>query len=224
MVGYRHDQGEVTVSVSNRQRPTTVHYGHTLESWFVERFELALAHFRGTVPQLQHQVAALLQEAETHKPVPPTATASPPRSGPTILSSQPGHEVPSDGWAEYASVLRRGCTSVQAAVTRHTQDQAEASHVPSPPEAVLSARLLAEDAEAIATVAAFHAQLAAITPPTSLARLHEHVLAALVRLSDGLTALQQGVVNHDEERRRAGAEEVQQAAAVIQAVPGSALD
>ena len=51
------------VGVSNRQRPMTVHYGSDLDAWFVERFELALAHFRGTVPQLHDRVAGLIAEA-----------------------------------------------------------------------------------------------------------------------------------------------------------------
>ena len=72
LVGYRHDGGELTLSVSNRQRPTTIHYGPELDSWFVERFELALAHFRGTVPQLHAEVAGLLAQAEHERPVPPT--------------------------------------------------------------------------------------------------------------------------------------------------------
>jgi hypothetical protein len=75
LVGYRHDASEVTLSVSNRQKPTTIHYGQGLESWFVERFELALAHFRGTVPDLRHSLTALLEEAEQHKPVPPSGPA-----------------------------------------------------------------------------------------------------------------------------------------------------
>lgn len=71
LAGYRHDGGEVTLSVTNRQRPVTVHYGTELDSWFVERFELALAHFRGTVPQLHAQVQALIDQAEAHRPSPP---------------------------------------------------------------------------------------------------------------------------------------------------------
>lgn len=77
LVGYRHDDGEVTLSVSNRQKPITIHYGGGLEFWFVERFELALAHFRGTVATLRQSVAGLLEEADEHKPVDPAAAPSP---------------------------------------------------------------------------------------------------------------------------------------------------
>lgn len=72
LVGYRHDGGEVTLSVANRQKPTTVHFGAELEVWFVERFELALAHFRGTVAQLRGEMAGTLAEADMHRPLPPT--------------------------------------------------------------------------------------------------------------------------------------------------------
>ncbi|MHB8718178.1 MAG: hypothetical protein ACYDAC_04695 [Candidatus Dormibacteria bacterium] len=73
LVGYRHGGGEVTLSVSNRQKPVTVHYGASLDAWFVERFELALAHFRGTVATLRQSVAAMLEEADQHEPVDPAA-------------------------------------------------------------------------------------------------------------------------------------------------------
>ncbi|HEY2703519.1 MAG TPA: hypothetical protein VGL20_07500 [Candidatus Dormibacteraeota bacterium] len=75
LVGYRHDGGELTLSVTNRQNPTTIHYGPELDAWFVERFELALAHFRGTVAQLDSQVAGLLVEAASHRPEPPAGGA-----------------------------------------------------------------------------------------------------------------------------------------------------
>jgi hypothetical protein len=75
LIGYSHDDGEVTLSVSNRQHPTTIHYGSELEAWLVERLELALARFRGTATQLRDQVSGLLDEAERHRPNPPPGAA-----------------------------------------------------------------------------------------------------------------------------------------------------
>ena len=68
LLGYRHDGGEITLSVSNRKQPLTVHYGTELDDWFVERFELALATYRGTRAQLHDQIQGLIGAAEQHKP------------------------------------------------------------------------------------------------------------------------------------------------------------
>jgi len=71
LIGYKHEDGELTMSLSNRQKATTIHYGEELEANVVELFELALATFRGTVADLRGHVAGLLDEAESHKPIPP---------------------------------------------------------------------------------------------------------------------------------------------------------
>lgn len=77
LAGYRHDGGAVTLSVTNRAQPITITYGGSLDSWFVERFELALAHFRGTVPELRAQVQDLLEDASAHRPIAPAGAQAP---------------------------------------------------------------------------------------------------------------------------------------------------
>ena len=54
LLGFHHDdrEGSTTFSMSNRQKPTTIHYGPQLWASFDFRLDLALAHFKGTVPQL----------------------------------------------------------------------------------------------------------------------------------------------------------------------------
>lgn len=65
--------GGCTVAVSNRQKPTVLHYGPNLAGWFEFRVDLALAHFRNTVTdfvgQLQHELADL----DARKPPEPPA-------------------------------------------------------------------------------------------------------------------------------------------------------
>jgi hypothetical protein len=54
LIGFQHSdaEGSTTFSVSNRQKPTTIHYGPALSGAFDFRLDLALAHFRGTVGDL----------------------------------------------------------------------------------------------------------------------------------------------------------------------------
>jgi hypothetical protein len=75
LIGFQHDaaKGETTFSVSNRQKPTVVHYGPSLSSAFQFRLDLALAHYRGTVNDL---VTRLVREANAllaQRPLPPSA-------------------------------------------------------------------------------------------------------------------------------------------------------
>ena len=60
--------GETTLSVSNRQKPTTIHYGPSIAGDFNFRLELALAHFEGTVPELVAQMQEHLNQIETQRP------------------------------------------------------------------------------------------------------------------------------------------------------------
>jgi hypothetical protein len=94
-IGIAHDDGagETTISVSNRQKPTVIHYGPAIADDVDFRLELAIAHFKGTVPQLVKQMRAQLAQIESERPndpsesarlatlpPPPFPTAPPPRS------------------------------------------------------------------------------------------------------------------------------------------------
>ena len=54
LIGFEHDDGagSTTFSVSNRQKPTTIHYGPGIAGWFDFRLDLGLAHYKGTVAEL----------------------------------------------------------------------------------------------------------------------------------------------------------------------------
>jgi hypothetical protein len=77
LIGYQHndDEGSTTFSVSNRQKPTTVHYGSANAASFDFRLDLALAHFKNTVGELVSQVQADLAEIESQRPAAPTGIA-----------------------------------------------------------------------------------------------------------------------------------------------------
>jgi hypothetical protein len=88
LVGFEHDDsaGSTTFSVSNRQKPTTIHYGRDLSGSFDFRCDLALAHFRGTLDAFVAELQDGLDELDKHRPPEPAqvqpqpAVINPPRS------------------------------------------------------------------------------------------------------------------------------------------------
>lgn len=74
LVGFQHGAGATALSVSNRQKPTVIHYGVDLQDWFLPRFALALAHFQGTVGQLVAEMRGLVTEIENSPPACPAVT------------------------------------------------------------------------------------------------------------------------------------------------------
>lgn len=69
LIGVRYaPDGSVTISVSNRSKPTVLHYGTELAGWFEFRATLALAHFRSTVPDLVAQLHQQLAHIDQAKP------------------------------------------------------------------------------------------------------------------------------------------------------------
>lgn len=72
LVSFHHDpDGTTTFSVSNRQKATVIHYGASAAGWFDFRLDLAVARFRGTVPELVSQLQADEAAIEAAKPAPP---------------------------------------------------------------------------------------------------------------------------------------------------------
>ena len=73
LIGVTHDDagGETTISVSNRQKPTTIHYGPELAGNFDFRLELALAHYKGTLDEFVSQVRTELAQIEAAQPPAP---------------------------------------------------------------------------------------------------------------------------------------------------------
>jgi hypothetical protein len=75
LIGFRHDEakGTTTLSVSNRQKPTTVRYGPGLSAAFKFRLDLALADYRGTVNELVARLVGEANDFMTRRPLPPAA-------------------------------------------------------------------------------------------------------------------------------------------------------
>jgi hypothetical protein len=74
LIGFQHDAaaGRTTFSVSNRQKPTTVHYGPQLSGAFQFRLDLALAHYRGSVSELLQQLTREANALLAARPLPPS--------------------------------------------------------------------------------------------------------------------------------------------------------
>jgi hypothetical protein len=70
------ENGAATFSVSNRQKPTVVQYGAEIAPWFDLRLQIALAHFRGTLPDLVSKAQVELNSVDARKPVDPVTVAA----------------------------------------------------------------------------------------------------------------------------------------------------
>lgn len=79
LLGVTHDEkaGTTTISVSNREKATTIHYGPDLSSWFKFRFDLAHAHYLNTVEAFVSEVEQELDQLDSEKPQAPASAASP---------------------------------------------------------------------------------------------------------------------------------------------------
>jgi len=73
LIGFEHSdsEGSTSFSVSNRQKPTTIHYGAALSGSFDFRIDLALAHFRGTLGNLVSEIKQDLAQTDAARPAPP---------------------------------------------------------------------------------------------------------------------------------------------------------
>ncbi len=72
LVGFQHTaDGSTIFSVSNRQKPTRIHYGADLAGWFDFRLDLALAHSQNTMPALLKQLEDDLAAIDAAKPTTP---------------------------------------------------------------------------------------------------------------------------------------------------------
>jgi hypothetical protein len=142
-IGVAHDDsvGETTISVSNRQKPTVIHYGPAVAGEVDFRIELAVAHFKGTVPQLVSQMRTELAQIDSERPKDPAAAAAPiaptgptapaastappgptapgmqrlppPPSGPVLPVVPPTDHDAGWEWLYFASELARGLAACQ---------------------------------------------------------------------------------------------------------------
>jgi Protein of unknown function (DUF2510) len=93
LIAVQHSaDGSTTFSVSNRQKATVLHYGPTVAPAFEFRLDLALAHYRGTVDGLVHELESELQAVDARKPVEPEppAVAPPAAAAPPVPDAATG--------------------------------------------------------------------------------------------------------------------------------------
>lgn len=90
LIGFQHDDvdGTTTFSVSNRQKPTTIHYGPGASGPFDFGLDLALAHYKGTVEAMVADLEHGLDEIDRHRPPDPVGMAAP-APAPAAESSVP---------------------------------------------------------------------------------------------------------------------------------------
>ena len=84
--------GRITVSVSNRQKPTVVQYGTKLDGWVEMRLGLALAIFRHESVQFADVIEQNLRELEAERPgmaIPQASLANPSESSPPPIETSP---------------------------------------------------------------------------------------------------------------------------------------
>ena len=90
LIGFQHSdcEGSTTFSVSNHQKPTTIHYGPKLSASFDFRLDLALAHYNGTVSALVQQLHSELAAIEPGRPLPGPAGPPAVRAAAEVTSAR----------------------------------------------------------------------------------------------------------------------------------------
>jgi hypothetical protein len=69
LLGIQHGAGGLSISVSNRQKPTVVHFGERLDDWVTNRLTIAMALFNDDAGDTAAQLQAQITELEAQKPV-----------------------------------------------------------------------------------------------------------------------------------------------------------
>jgi hypothetical protein len=71
LLGLRQDGDDFSISVSNRQKPTTLHLGAELVPWFTDRLALALAMFNNDLDSFLSSIREQLGELDAAQPEEP---------------------------------------------------------------------------------------------------------------------------------------------------------
>ena len=68
LLGVQQTDGAIAISVSNRQKPTVVHVGDSLEDWVADRISIATSLYQGDKDQVLDQLREQLREVMSVKP------------------------------------------------------------------------------------------------------------------------------------------------------------
>jgi hypothetical protein len=119
LLGVEHEPGGVTVfSVSNRQKATVIACGSEAADTFVFRLDLALAHYRNTLPAFISQLESDLQAVEqrqppdlardhTDEPSAPAQITPPATDGDNAASPAPDAPPPADSQPDPLDEIRK---------------------------------------------------------------------------------------------------------------------
>jgi hypothetical protein len=69
LLGIQQGAGGLSISVSNRQKPTVVHFGTALDDWVSNRPSIAMALFNGNAGEATNQLKSQIAELEAAKPI-----------------------------------------------------------------------------------------------------------------------------------------------------------
>jgi hypothetical protein len=68
LLGIQHSGDGITISVSNRQKPTTIYYGTRIDDWVTSRLSVALALYNGDADETKAQLQSQIDELQASKP------------------------------------------------------------------------------------------------------------------------------------------------------------
>lgn len=68
LLGIQHAPGAITISVSNRQKPTVLYFGPGLDDWVSNHLSIALALFNGEAETVKTQLQSQIDELQAEKP------------------------------------------------------------------------------------------------------------------------------------------------------------
>ena len=68
LLGVQQSSGMIVISVSNRQKPTVVHVGASLDDWAADRISIATSLYQGEKDEVLAQLAEQLSQVNASKP------------------------------------------------------------------------------------------------------------------------------------------------------------
>jgi hypothetical protein len=68
LLGIQHAPGSITISVSNRQKPTVLYFGSEHDDWLSNHLSIALALYNGEAETVKAQLQSQIDELQAQKP------------------------------------------------------------------------------------------------------------------------------------------------------------
>lgn len=68
LLGIQHNDGSVTISVSNRQKPTVLYFGSGVDEYVTDRINIAMALFNGSEDETRSQLQSQIEDLKANEP------------------------------------------------------------------------------------------------------------------------------------------------------------